>query len=172
MLYHNDPALDDNKKQPSDVDPDSVSDNEICMSGLQVTYLSNSEDTGDAHTAVVSQERDGPSQNTRAARQQRLLTTVEMVGSCPSVKQDVSRTYLLQFLVYMAVAVLNGETGDLLEYRHLIQRPKHKKDWGHSFGNKIGRLAQGMPGRNTGTNSMEYLKTVGRTSQVAESCAA
>lgn len=53
--------------------------------------------------------------------------------------------------------VLDTETGELLEYRHLIRNPKYRKDWGHSFGNEIGRLAQGMPGRNNGTNTMFFV---------------
>ena len=77
-----------------------------------------------------------------------------MAGSCPNAKQVTARTYLLQFLVDMAAAVLDDETGELLEYRHLVQRPKHRKDWGFSFGNEIGRLAQGMPGRHTETDTM------------------
>ena len=30
--------------------------------------------------------------------------------------------------------------------------------WTHSYGNEIGRLAQGMPGRNTGTNTIFFIK--------------
>ena len=63
----------------------------------------------------------------------------------------------MQFLADFAGAVLDDETGELLEYRHLIKRPKYKKDWGFSFGNEIGRLAQGMPGRNTGTNTIFFI---------------
>ena len=55
-----------------------------------------------------------------------------------------------------ANAVLDEETGELLEYRHLIKHPKKKKDWGFSFGNEIGRLAQGMPGRTEGTNTIFF----------------
>ena len=39
----------------------------------------------------------------------------------------------------------------------MILRPKHKKDWGHSFGSKIGRLAQGMPSKNTGTTAIYFI---------------
>ena len=56
-----------------------------------------------------------------------------------------------------AGSVLDTETGELLEYRHLIKHPKFKDDWGYSFGNEIGRLAQGMPGRNTGTNTIKFI---------------
>ena len=67
------------------------------------------------------------------------------------------RRYPLQFLADFASAVINDDTGKLFEYRHLIQRPKYKKDWGFSFGNEIGRLAQGMPDRITGTNTLHFL---------------
>lgn len=57
----------------------------------------------------------------------------------------------------MAASVPDEETGELLKYRHLIRRPKHKEARGYSFGNKIGRLAQGMSGRNNGTNTIYFI---------------
>ena len=63
----------------------------------------------------------------------------------------------MQFLANFAGAVLDDETGELLEYRHLIKQPTYKKDWGNFFGNEIGRLAQGMPGRNAGTNTIFFI---------------
>ena len=60
-------------------------------------------------------------------------------------------------MVDLAAAVLDKETAELLEYRHLIKRPKHKKTCGYSFGNEIGRLAQGMPGRYIGTNTVYFI---------------
>jgi hypothetical protein len=45
----------------------------------------------------------------------------------------------------MANSVL-GKQGKLLEYRHLIANPKTRATWTHSYGNKLGHLAQGMPG--------------------------
>ena len=38
----------------------------------------------------------------------------------------------------------------------MIKNP-NKKEWGYSFGNEIGRLAQGMPGRNEGTNTIFFI---------------
>ena len=57
----------------------------------------------------------------------------------------------------MANAVV-GDNGELLEYRHLIANKKTRATWLHSYGNEIGRLAQGMPGRNTGTNTIFFIK--------------
>ena len=54
-------------------------------------------------------------------------------------------------------AVMDEETGDLLEYRQLRANPKYKATWGKSFGNEIGRLAQGMPGRVEGTNTIFFI---------------
>jgi len=86
-----------------------------------------------------------------------LLSTVNISGSCPTARNAASRRYSLEFLTDFPGSVLNGETGELLEYRHLIKRPKFKDEWGYSFGNEIGRLAQGMPGRNKGTNTLFFI---------------
>ena len=57
----------------------------------------------------------------------------------------------------MANAVI-GDNGELLEYKQLIAKPKTRATWLHSYGNEIGRLAQGMPGHNTGTNTIFFIK--------------
>ena len=57
----------------------------------------------------------------------------------------------------MANSVI-GENGELLEYRHLIANHKTRSTWTHSYGNELGRLAQGMPGQNTGTNTIFFIK--------------
>jgi len=57
----------------------------------------------------------------------------------------------------MANAVI-GDNGELLEYKQLITNPKTRASWSHSYGNDIGRLAQGMPGCNTGTNTIFFIK--------------
>jgi hypothetical protein len=51
------------------------------------------------------------------------------------------RKHPLQFICNLAYAVLDNETGDLLEYRHLMKHPKYKDVWTKSFGTEIRRLA-------------------------------
>jgi hypothetical protein len=53
----------------------------------------------------------------------------------------------------MANSVL-GKQGELLEYQHLIANPKTRATWTHSYGNKLGHLAQGMPGQAKGTDTI------------------
>ena len=52
-------------------------------------------------------------------------------------KQAAACKYLLQFLCDFTYAVLEDETGDLLEYRHLLKHPKYKDIWSKSFGKEI-----------------------------------
>jgi hypothetical protein len=60
------------------------------------------------------------------------LFTAAQAGSC---------TYPLQFLCVFAYAVLDDNTGDLLEYRHLMKHPKYKNTWTASFSKEIRPLA-------------------------------
>ena len=70
------------------------------------------------------------------------------------------RRFPKRFFSEIAAAVLDGDTGELLEYRHLMKNTKYKEIWGKSFGNEVGRLAQGMPGRiskEKATNTMFFI---------------
>ena len=82
---------------------------------------------------------------------------MDISGVTFTAKQAAARKYPLQFIADFAGAVLDGKTGELFEYRHLMKNDKYKEDWGHSFENEIGRLCQGMPGRNDGTNTMFFI---------------
>ncbi len=57
----------------------------------------------------------------------------------------------------MANSVI-GDKEDFLEYCHLIANHATWATWQHSYGNKIRRLAQGMPGCNTGINTIVFIK--------------
>jgi hypothetical protein len=56
-------------------------------------------------------------------------------------KKASAGKYLLQFLCDFAYLVLDDETGDLLEYRHLLKHPKYKDVWSQSLGKEIQLLA-------------------------------
>jgi hypothetical protein len=73
-----------------------------------------------------------------------------------SAQKMASRSFPMTWLCEMANSVM-GENGELLEYRHLIANPKTRATWSHSYGNELGRLAQGMPGRATGTDTIFFI---------------
>jgi hypothetical protein len=66
------------------------------------------------------------------------------------------RIFLLIWLCKMANSVI-GIQGELLEYQHLIANPKTRATWTHSYSNKLERLAQGMPGQVTGTDTISFI---------------
>ena len=53
-----------------------------------------------------------------------------------------------------AHAVLDQETGELLECRRLLKHPRFKDVWNRSAADKFGRLAQGIGGKIKGTDTM------------------
>ena len=60
------------------------------------------------------------------------------------------------WLYDMANSVI-GDDGKILEYKHLIANPNTRAVWQRAFGNELGRLAQGMPGRVEGTNTIFFI---------------
>jgi hypothetical protein len=72
-------------------------------------------------------------------------------------KQMAQRKLHMKGLCKMANSVL-GVNRELLEYCHLIANQTARATWQHSYGNEIGRLAQGMRGCNTGTNTIIFIK--------------
>ena len=142
------------REEESQPDHPLIIEEEVFVDGATVTPR---EERGGPAPAIISQdESDAPAYSTRS-RSGRLLSAVDVSGSCPSAHQAAQRKFPAAFWTDYAKAVLDEETGELLEYRHLIKHPKYKKDWGISMGNEVGRLAQGMPGRCAGTNTIYFI---------------
>ena len=81
----------------------------------------------------------------RSLTQDTLLTTIELSTSEVSNRSLASRKFPLKLLCEWAGAIMD-KNGEMLEYRHLIKRPEYQEVWEKSYGNEIGRLAQGMKG--------------------------
>ena len=108
-------------------------------------------------------QNNAPASNTRSKSrsltQEVMLMTMEMSSKATTFtpRQAASRQFPSEFIMEYAGAVLDGATGNLLEYRHLIKDPRYKEIWGVSFGDEIGRLAQGLKGRVEGTNTIFFI---------------
>ena len=91
--------------------------------------------------------------------QQVLATRLDIAGVTMEVSASkaATRRYPLLFLCDLANAVLGGNMGEMLEYCHLITCPKYKEVWGNAYGKEIGRLAQGIPGKVEGTNTLFFV---------------
>ena len=55
------------------------------------------------------------------------------------------------------MAVMDAESGKLLNYQQLMKDPKYQKVWGISSANEFGRLANGVGGRIKGTNTIKFI---------------
>ena len=103
-------------------------------------------------------EAAGPVQKA-APLQAALETPMDISGAAMEVtaQKAATRKYPMQFLCNLANAVLDGDTGEILEYRHFITRPKYKEVWDESYEKEVGRLAQGIPGKVDGTNTIFFI---------------
>jgi hypothetical protein len=72
-----------------------------------------------------------------------------------------------QFPQEILNAVLNTNTGTLMEMRHLLVNPKYKELWGKSYTIELGCLAQGIPGVSNGTNTIVF---IGRNNVPIDRC--
>ena len=81
--------------------------------------------------------------------------------SCCEIRQTSLSARALttqRFPKEVLAAVLNEETGELMKYHHLVGNPEYYKTWQKSYGDKVGRLDQGMPGRVEGTGTLFFIR--------------
>jgi hypothetical protein len=57
----------------------------------------------------------------------------------------------------MVNAIINQDTEARLEYRHLIQDKTTLPVWNKAAADEFGRLAQGVGGRNEGSNTIFFI---------------
>jgi hypothetical protein len=73
-----------------------------------------------------------------------------------SAAKLATQKFLLIWFCKTANSIL-GKQGKLIEYRHLIACPKTWATWTHSYGNKLGWLAQGIPGQAKGMDTILFI---------------
>jgi hypothetical protein len=58
----------------------------------------------------------------------------------------------------MLNAVLDMDTGKLMEMKLLLVNPKYKEVWGKLYTTDLGYLAQGIPGVSKGTDTIVFIR--------------
>ena len=61
-----------------------------------------------------------------------------------------------KFPFEMLDAVLDMDTGKLMEMKHLLVNPKYKEVCGKLYTTELGHLAQGIPGVSKGTDTIVF----------------
>ena len=87
---------------------------------------------------------------------------VESAAAVRHIKRSKRRTLTkrierMENEVHQAMAVMDADTGKVLNYRQLMQSTKHKETWSKSSANEFGRLANGVGGRIKGTNTIKFI---------------
>eukprot|EP00804_Cyclotella_cryptica_P006781 CCRYP_019523-RA/>CCRYP_019523-RA protein AED:0.40 eAED:0.40 QI:0/0/0/1/0/0/3/0/477 len=105
----------------------------------------------------VSALPTSPAYNTRShahtITQETILHLLHNTGTPLTPQSAATR----QFPCDALSAILDTDTGELLEYRHLIKNPKYCTIWKNAYGKELGRLAQGIPGIVKGTNTIVFI---------------
>jgi hypothetical protein len=106
---------------------------------------------------------DAPACNTQSCTQARSINQ-EAILACIHVHNDITSHPFManqashwRFPREILNAVLNTNTGALMEMRHLRVNPEYKELWGMSYAIKLGCLAQGIPGVSKGTDTIVFI---------------
>jgi hypothetical protein len=106
---------------------------------------------------------NSPAHNTRSQVQHRTITQEAILPCMNTCSCIISRSLTpanaarRSFPIEILNAVLDMNTGELLEMRHLLVNPKYKELWGKSYTTDLGRLAQGIPSVSKGTNTIVFI---------------
>ena len=107
---------------------------------------------------------DTPAHNTRSRIRERTITQ-EAILACMNTYNYITSRSLTpanasrrSFPPKILNAVLDMDTGELLEMRHLLVNPKYKDVWGKSYTTELGCLAQDIPRISEGTNTIVFIR--------------
>eukprot|EP00804_Cyclotella_cryptica_P004492 CCRYP_017634-RA/>CCRYP_017634-RA protein AED:0.15 eAED:0.15 QI:0/0/0/1/1/1/2/0/934 len=105
----------------------------------------------------VSAPPSSPAYNTRSRAHTITQETILHLLHNTRTPLTPRRAATRQFPREALSAILDTDTGELLEYRHLIKNPKYCTIWKNAYGKELGRLAQGIPGTVKGTNTIVFI---------------
>jgi hypothetical protein len=105
--------------------------------------------------------KDGP-----PASRTRSKTANSRIGNAAAARvvgkhctQQLSqRMKKMEIEFHKALAVMDAETGKVLNYQQLMQSPKHKEKWSKLSDNEFGRLANGVGDCIKGTNTIKFIR--------------
>ena len=113
-------------------------------------------------------KQEGPVASRTRAQAKRAITEIASAAAVragqrtPRQRKILSRMCdkieKLEREVEEALAVLDQDTGKILNYRALLRHPLFKKDWSTSAANEFGRLAQGIGGRVKATDTIKFIQ--------------
>ena len=87
------------------------------------------------------------------------MAAVEQCCNSRHLRQTTQKINNLEIEVHQAMALMDEQTGRLLNYKQLMRDPKYKKNWITSSATDYGRLANGVRGRiKNPTNTIRFIR--------------
>ena len=129
-----------------------------------------------SHTRTMTDAVSGSRPNTRSIKRIYQLTratpakrnkmtqpenaaAAEQSRDSRHLKQTTQKLNNLEIELHQAMAVMDEQTGQLLNYNQLMRDPKYKKNWRTSSANEFGRLANGVGGSTKNpTNTIRFIR--------------
>eukprot|EP00804_Cyclotella_cryptica_P017098 CCRYP_003348-RA/>CCRYP_003348-RA protein AED:0.29 eAED:0.29 QI:0/0/0/1/1/1/2/0/539 len=99
-----------------------------------------------------------PALNTRSRTRSLTHKTMLHVLATRHIGITAAQATQQRYPTDMLHTVLNDETGELMEYRHLVASPKYRDTWKNAYGKELGRLAQGLPSIFKGTDTIVFIQ--------------
>jgi hypothetical protein len=93
----------------------------------------------------------------RTIKQEMVLACIETYVKVTQTPLQPAQLAQQKLPIVMLNAVLNNNTSELMEMRHLLRNPKYTKIWGKLYTKELGRLAQGVSGTK-GTDTIVFIK--------------
>jgi hypothetical protein len=150
----------DERREEAATPPPNPATTQRVPAAMRTTAFETDDETNDrdngqhSSVPVITQDEDERPITTRSSQRvlrsetrsmtdEFLYNAMELPGITTNItaKGTASRRYTQQFITDWANAVINKETGELMEYRHLLKDPRHQERWQNSFGREIRRLA-------------------------------
>ena len=96
--------------------------------------------------------------NSRSRSQQGTASLANNINKRKTLLKLNKRISKLENEVHQALAVMDEDTGKMLNYRSLLKIPKFRTIWSRSASNEFGRLANGVGGRiKNPTNTIKFI---------------
>ncbi len=93
----------------------------------------------------------------RTIKQELVLACIKTYREVTQKPVQASSLTQRKFSCKILNAVLNKDTGELMEMQQLLRNPKYSNLWGKSHTKELGCLAQGIPGTK-GTDNIVFIK--------------
>jgi hypothetical protein len=90
--------------------------------------------------------------------QEAILASISTYSNITNLRLMAANAACQKFPPEILNAVLNMDTGKLMEMKHFLVNPKYKEVWGKLYTTEMGRLAQGIPGVSKGTDTMVFIR--------------